>query len=119
MGVSLALDDFGTGYSSMGYLTRLPLDTLKLDISLVRNTGSDPTAQGIATALIAMGHAIHLRVTAEGVDQLEQAGFLRGEGCDELQGFLVSGPVPPEDFERMLRSPEEILAVLREGEPAP
>lgn len=112
MGVHLALDDFGTGYSSMGYLTRLPLDTLKLDLSLVRNVGADPTARGIATALIAMAHAVDLSVTAEGVDQIDQATFLEQEGCDELQGFLISGPVAPEECERMFTEPERVLASL-------
>ncbi len=112
MGARLALDDFGTGYSSMGYLTRLPLDTLKLDRSLVKNVGSDDTARGIATALIRMAHALELSVTAEGVDHVDQVRFLEGEGCDELQGFLISGGVPPEQAEAILRDPAASLARL-------
>ena len=114
MGTRLALDDFGTGYSSMGYLTRLPLDTLKLDRSLVKNVGSDETARGIATALIRMGHALELSVTAEGVDQLDQVRFLEQEGCDELQGFLISGGLPPDEAEQLLRAPAAALARLDE-----
>ncbi len=118
MGVAIALDDFGTGYSSMGYLTRLPLDTLKLDLSLVRNVGSDPTARGMAKALIAMAHAVNLSVTAEGVDHIDQARFLEEEGCDEVQGFLISGAVSPEECARFLTEPEPLLSVLGWDAPA-
>ena len=97
MGVRIALDDFGTGYSSLSYLTKFPLDTLKLDRSLVRDLGHDPTARGVANAVIGMAHAVNLSVTAEGVDEVEQARFLSEQGCDELQGFLVAGPLSPEE----------------------
>ncbi len=118
MGTQLALDDFGTGYSSMGYLTRLPLDTLKLDRSLVKNVGGDDTARGIATALIRMAHALELSVTAEGVDHVDQVRFLEREDCDELQGFLISGGVPPEQVEQLLRAPDAALARLDAEEEA-
>ncbi len=106
MGVKLALDDFGTGYSSISCLTRLPLDTLKLDISIVRDVGTDPAAQGIARALISMAHAVKLNVTAEGVDHTDQARFLNDEGCDELQGFLISAAVPPEECKNFFEPPD-------------
>jgi diguanylate cyclase (GGDEF)-like protein/PAS domain S-box-containing protein len=96
MGIRIALDDFGTGYSSLSYLARFPLDTLKLDRSLVRDLTSSPSARGIATAVISMAHALDLRVVAEGVDEQEQARFLTANGCDEIQGFLIAGPMEPD-----------------------
>ena len=100
MGVRIVLDDFGTGYSSLSYLSRFPLDGLKLDRSLVRDVGRDPSSRGIAKAVIQMAHAVGLTVTAEGVDEAAQARFLLDEGCDELQGFLLSGPVTAEECAR-------------------
>jgi diguanylate cyclase (GGDEF)-like protein len=102
MGVRVALDDFGTGYSSLSYLTRFALDTLKLDRSIVRDVDADPAAAGIASAVIAMARSLRLHVVAEGVDTEEQARFLREKGCDEIQGFLFSGPVTAGEFVRFL-----------------
>jgi len=96
MGVRIALDDFGTGYSSLSYLARFPLDTLKLDRSLVRDITSSPSARGIAQAVISMAHALDLRVVGEGVDEHEQVRFLTAHGCDEAQGFLIAGPMEPD-----------------------
>ena len=96
MGVRIALDDFGTGYSSLSYLARFPLDTLKLDRSLVRDLTTSPSARGVATAVISMAHALDLRVVGEGVDEAEQARFLTDHGCDEIQGFLIAGPMEPD-----------------------
>lgn len=103
MGVRIALDDFGAGYSSLRYFTRLPLDTLKLDLCLVRDLGSDPAAANLAGAVIAMAHSLGLRAVAEGVDSEEKASILRARDCDEMQGFLFSAAVPAEDFVRFLR----------------
>jgi diguanylate cyclase (GGDEF)-like protein len=102
MGVRVALDDFGTGYSSLSYLTRFTLDTLKLDRSIVRDVDVDPASAGITTAVLAMARSLGLRVVAEGVDTEEQAHFLRERGCDEIQGFLFSGPVTASEFVRFL-----------------
>jgi diguanylate cyclase (GGDEF)-like protein/PAS domain S-box-containing protein len=96
MGVRIALDDFGTGYSSLSYLARFPLDTLKLDRSLVKDLTASPSARGVATAVISMAHALDLRVVGEGVDEEEQARFLTAHGCDEIQGFLIAGPMEPD-----------------------
>jgi diguanylate cyclase (GGDEF)-like protein len=109
MGLRIALDDFGTGYSSLSYLARYPLDFLKLDRSLVRDLTEDPHARGIATAVISMAHVLGLRVVAEGVDQQEQLAELRRQGCDEIQGFLIAGALPP----------EEVVAHLASDLPAP
>jgi diguanylate cyclase (GGDEF)-like protein/PAS domain S-box-containing protein len=102
IGIRVALDDFGTGYSSLGYLTRLPLDLLKLDRSFIRDVCGDGSASGVVRGIIDMCKSLGLRVVAEGVDAEEQAAALRELGCDELQGFLVSPAVPGEDAEIFL-----------------
>jgi diguanylate cyclase (GGDEF)-like protein/PAS domain S-box-containing protein len=102
VGISVALDDFGTGYSSLSYLTRFPLDVLKLDRCFVRDLGTDPVAAGIAASVISMAHSLDLRVVAEGVDIEAQVEFLRERGCDEMQGFLVAPPLPPEELLRFI-----------------
>jgi predicted signal transduction protein with EAL and GGDEF domain len=103
MGVRIALDDFGTGYSSLSYITHFPLDVLKMDRAFVRDVDSDPAAKGVTNAVIQMAHSLGLRVVAEGVDSDAQAQILREQGCDELQGFLLSAAVPPEELVRFLR----------------
>jgi EAL domain-containing protein (putative c-di-GMP-specific phosphodiesterase class I) len=103
MGVRIALDDFGTGYSSLSYITHFPLDVLKMDRAFVRDVDSDPAAKGVTNAVIQMAHSLGLRVVAEGVDSDAQAQILKEQGCDELQGFLLSAAVPPEELVRFLR----------------
>jgi diguanylate cyclase (GGDEF)-like protein/PAS domain S-box-containing protein len=98
MGVRVALDDFGTGYSSLSYLTRFPLDTLKMDLAFIRDVATDPSAAGVVTGVIAMAHSLSLQVVAEGVDSEDQAKVLRDVDCDEVQGFLYAGALPPDEF---------------------
>jgi EAL domain-containing protein (putative c-di-GMP-specific phosphodiesterase class I) len=96
LGVRIALDDFGTGYSSLGYLSRLPLDALKIDRGFVRNMTEKSEDTSIVTAILSLARALGLKVVAEGVETEEQARLLRLLRCDEMQGYLYSPPVPEE-----------------------
>jgi|GEM_PF-453299 len=103
MGVTLAIDDFGTGYSSLSYLKRFPINKLKIDKSFIDGLEDAPDDAAIAVAIIAMAHSLGHTVIAEGVETEAQAEFLRGHGCDEMQGYLFSCPVPAEQFVEILR----------------
>jgi len=103
-GIRLAIDDFGTGYSSMSLMKQFPIDTIKIDRSFVRDLPKDSEDQAIAQAIISMGKALGMTVVAEGVETTEQETFLRDHACDEMQGYLFSKPVPPQQMADLLRS---------------
>jgi EAL domain-containing protein (putative c-di-GMP-specific phosphodiesterase class I) len=102
MGVGWAIDDFGTGYCSLTYLSRLPVDTVKIDKSFVQSTAA--ADDSIVGAIIAMAHGLGMTVIAEGVELPEQLSGLAARGCDLVQGFLLGRPVPADEFEALVRA---------------
>ncbi|MWV10782.1 EAL domain-containing protein [Pseudomonas sp. R-28-1W-6] len=103
-GVKLAIDDFGTGYSSLSYLKRFPVDYVKIDQTFVRDLSIGGEDAAITRAIIAMAHGLELKVVAEGVETQAQMDFLKAQRCDEIQGFLISPPLPAEQFAELLRA---------------
>jgi diguanylate cyclase (GGDEF)-like protein/PAS domain S-box-containing protein len=101
-GVSIAIDDFGTGYSSLGYLSKLPVHTLKIDRSFIIRMHSEPNAMTLVSTMISLAHSLRLKVVAEGVEKEEQSALLRLLRCDEMQGYLFSRPLPAADCVRHL-----------------
>jgi diguanylate cyclase (GGDEF)-like protein/PAS domain S-box-containing protein len=103
LGVGVAIDDFGTGYSSLAYLARLPVETLKIDRSFVMKMVEDSTTRMLVTTIISLAHSLLLKVVAEGVETQAQAKLLRELGCDQMQGYLFSKPVPKDDLVALLK----------------
>ena len=120
LGVRVAIDDFGTGYSSLSYLKQLPIDVLKLDKSFVDGIDGTQADSAIVQAIITMGHALGIKVTAEGVERIEQVDRLRQLGCDTAMGWLWSKSVPPErvpalaaaGLEARVAAPENVLVPI-------
>ncbi len=110
MGARIAVDDFGTGYSSLSTLKRFPIDELKIDRSFVQNVRHDDDDAAIVNAIVLIGHTLGLTVVAEGVEDEEQLAFLAECSCDAYQGFLRSEPLPPAEFEVLLRAEAEAKA---------
>ena len=110
LGIKISIDDFGTGYSSLAYLKRFPIDKLKIDIAFVREVTSNPDDAAIVLAIINMAHSLKLDVIAEGVEKDAQLAYLRRHGCDEMQGYYFSRPLPENEFEAMLRDGRTLQA---------
>jgi diguanylate cyclase (GGDEF)-like protein len=110
-GLHLSLDDFGTGYSSLAYLKRFPFSSVKIDRAFVTDITTNTGDAAIAKAIIAMGHSLQLNVIAEGVETAEQLQLLRESGCDQIQGFYFSRPVPADEFGGMLRARKNIREI--------
>jgi len=104
IGVRIAIDDFGTGYTSLATLQRFPLDTIKIDRSLIRDLAGSTEDTGLANAIIAMGKSLSLTVVAQGVETKDQAEFLRIHACDELQGFYFKRPLTADQFTKLLEA---------------
>jgi len=101
-GVQISIDDFGTGYSSLAYLKRFPINTLKIDMAFIRDLTTNADDAAIVLAIIAMAHSLKMDVIAEGVETDAQLDFLHSHGCDAIQGYYYSKPLPAEQFERLL-----------------
>jgi len=102
-GVSIAVDDFGTGYCSLSYIAKLPVTALKIDRAFILGMTEGPEGMAIVSSIIALAHALRLKVVAEGVETEEQARLLRLLGCDEVQGYLYSRPLPAAGIDDLLR----------------
>jgi EAL domain-containing protein (putative c-di-GMP-specific phosphodiesterase class I) len=103
IGLEVSMDDFGTGYSSLSYLKKLPIDTLKIDQSFIRDLEADSEDAHIVSAIIAMAKSLNLRVIAEGVEKQEHVDFLKGKSCDLIQGYFFSKPLPAVEFAELLK----------------
>ena len=112
-GIQVAIDDFGTGYSSLGYLSRLPLDALKIDRSFIEHMADDPQQMSIVTAIISLAHAMDLKVIAEGVETSTQAQLLRLLRCDQIQGYLLARPQPAEDVGKLLAHTFDVTKAIK------
>jgi diguanylate cyclase (GGDEF)-like protein/PAS domain S-box-containing protein len=120
MGVNIAIDDFGTGYSSLGYLAKLPVNAVKIDRSFIMTMAESADSMSIVSTIISLAHSLKLKVIAEGVETEEQSRLLKLLKCDEIQGYLISRPLPPAeiaDFIQRTRSPTQNIPATTPATP--
>ena len=110
-GINIAIDDFGTGYSSLSYLKNLPIDRLKIDRTFIKDICNDDNDKKIVQTLISMAHSMDISVVAEGVEEQSQFDLLNQYSCDEIQGYLLSKPVPADVFLDLLRNPQSPILI--------
>ncbi len=110
LGIRISMDDFGTGYSSLSYLRRFPFDKIKIDRSFIRELTVDPECHAIVVAVLNLGRSLKIATTAEGVETAEQLDRLRHDGCDEIQGYLISRPLRADEVDRLLQERAELAA---------
>ncbi|HEX6394245.1 MAG TPA: EAL domain-containing protein [Acidimicrobiales bacterium] len=115
MGVRCSIDDFGTGYSALTYLAEMPVDAIKIDPSFVHRIDNETGAAPIVGSVIALAHSLGLKVVAEGVETVGQLEFLSEQGCDQVQGYLFSRPVPAEEIEKLVTGPIRVRVELPAG----
>jgi EAL domain-containing protein (putative c-di-GMP-specific phosphodiesterase class I) len=108
-GIQVALDDFGTGYSSLSYLKKFDIDYIKIDRSFVRNLTATSDDMALCEAIIVMAHKLGLKVIAEGIETATQRNLLTEAGCDYGQGHLFAHPLPPQEFEALLKTTSQVL----------
>ena len=109
LGVRVAMDDFGTGYSSLSYLQRFPFDKIKIDRSFIAKLTGDSDAAAIVDAVIGLGRSLGMATTAEGVETSDQAVFLSGKGCKEVQGFYYARPMPAAEMATIVAATDDEL----------
>ncbi len=112
LGTDLAIDDFGTGYSSLSYLRQFPIDRLKIDQSFTKSALTNPDDMVITKTIINLGHSLGLKVIAEGVEVQEHEDFLKKEGCDEVQGFKYTKPIPAEELLEFIKGYQSDLQAV-------
>jgi EAL domain-containing protein (putative c-di-GMP-specific phosphodiesterase class I) len=104
LGVRIAIDDFGIGFSSLSYISRFPIDWIKIDRSFISDCTNDPASLAVVRAVIAMAHSLDIHVTAEGVETLDQLSAVTREDCDAVQGYCYSRPVPLSDLPKLIET---------------
>jgi EAL domain-containing protein (putative c-di-GMP-specific phosphodiesterase class I) len=107
LGLDFTIDDFGTGYSSLSYLTQFPIGTIKIDRSFIKEINTDHSKAAIVKAVISLAHSLEMNIIAEGVETEEQMAYLQKQGCNDMQGYLYSPPVPAEEMTKFLANEKE------------
>ena len=111
LGVTISIDDFGTGFSSLSYVKRLPVDRLKIDQSFIRDVVSDTSDRAIVAAIVTLAHSLRMEVVAEGVETVEQLEYVRGAGCDAVQGYYCGKPMAATQFEEFIARDRQVAAI--------